>query len=143
MGKIPKNRSRPPAKVPFLFREDLINIDKISNEIKLLARYRIDTSEQLFSYKTGLTERMGTLTAERAELRKHLRRLKEGPSVPEIKGKIAILSAALGEARKEMRLCDDIAKRTEQIKEKTATVKQEQNRNGKERKRYEPFRGRG
>ena len=123
MGKLPKKNPRSLSKVHFLFREDLIKIDKISNEIKLLCRYRIDTVEQLFSYRAGLTEKIETLIADRADLRKQLRRLTDEPSITEIKGKIAILTSALKEARKEVGLCDDITVRTEQIKEKRQKVK--------------------
>ena len=140
LGKIPKKRPRPPSKVHYLFREDLIKIDKISNEIKLLCRHRIDTSEQLFSYKAGLSERMDTLSAERADLRKQLRRAKDEPGKEELKAKISILTKGIGEARKEVGLCDDIAERTALIKEKTQKVRAEQNQNRKEKTRYEPFR---
>jgi len=129
LGKIPKKRQKPPSKVHFLFREDLIKIDKISNEIKLLCHNRIDTSEQLLSYKAGLTERIETLTAERTELRKQLRRVKDDSSElkQELKSKISILSKGLGELRKEVRLCDDIADRTEQIKEKKQKIREQGN----------------
>jgi len=141
MGKLPKKRQHPPSKVHFLFREDLAKIDKISNEIKLLCRNKIDTSEQLFSYKVEQAERMETLTAERAGLRKQLRRVGDGPAKTEIKGKISILTAALGQARKEAALCDDIARRTEQIKEKIQKTRENQpNLDRKERNRHEPFR---
>lgn len=124
MGKLPKQR--PPAKVHFLFREDLAQIDKISNEIKLLCRYRIDTSEQLSSYKASVTEKIKTLTAERVGLRNQLRQLKDEPAITEMKGKISALSAELGKARKEVALCDDIASRTERMKAKMQTAQQKQ-----------------
>ncbi|MCL2462646.1 MAG: relaxase/mobilization nuclease, partial [Defluviitaleaceae bacterium] len=140
MGKLPREHPRPPAKVHFLFREDLIQIDKISNEIKLLCRHRIDTSEQLFSYKSGVTERMETLTAERAGLRRQLRRLTDESDRAPVRTRIALLSAALGEARKEVALCDDIASRTAQIKAKIQAVRQEQQPQEKIRKREEVIR---
>jgi hypothetical protein len=143
LGKIPKQRQKPPSKVHFLFREDLIKIDKISNEIKLLSRNHIDTSEQLFSYKAELTDKIDILTIERADLRKQLRRVGSESSKEEIKAKISILTKGLSEVRKEVVLCDDIADRTKQIKEKRLKVRQEQtqkNLNKEVRKRYESFR---
>lgn len=135
MGKLPKKRQRPPANVHFLFREDLIKIDRISNEITLLCRNRIDTSEQLFSYKAGLTERMETLTAEREALRKQLRRVKHEPEKADLRSKIAILTIGIREVRKEISLCDDIAERTKRMKDKICMVREERNIAEKEKNR--------
>ena len=140
MGKLPKKNPRPTSKVHFLFREDLVKIDRISDEIKLLCCYRIDTSEQLFSYKAGLTARMEALTADRADLRLRLRRCADEPTKAMLRAQIALLTTAIGEARKEVSLCDDIAERTERIKEKSRIVRHEQKIRGKERTRNEPFR---
>lgn len=142
LGKIPKNKPRPPSKVHFFFREDLMKIDKISKEITLLCRHRIDTSEQLFSYKAGLVDEMKTLTDQRQELRNKLRRPKDEVVVTEIKGQISLLSTRMSEVRKEVAMCDDIAARSQQIKEKTEKMQQEQiqNQERKEKNRHESFR---
>jgi hypothetical protein len=143
LGKIPKSRPKPLTKVNYIYRQDLLKIDKISNEIKLLSRNQIDTKEQLFSFKAELSERMELYTAARADLRNQLRREKSEPEKAEIKNKISILSKGLGEARKEVKLCDDIAERTEAIKMKCQRGSQERNDKNisrKEKAGYEPFR---
>lgn len=137
MGKLPKKNPRPPAKVHFLFREDLIKIDRISNEIILLCRNRIDTAEQLFSYKAGLVERMETFTTERDELRKRLRRVGDEMGKTELKAKIALLTRGLCEVRREVGLCDDIAERSGVTREKIRTVRVEKTIGEKERNRTE------
>jgi len=124
MGKLPKKNPRPPSKVHFLFREDLIKIDRISNEITLLCRNRIDTPEQLFSFKAGLAARMETLTDERAGLRKRLRRIDE-PEKAEVRARIALLSTGLRDVRRDVGLCDDIAERSGLMREKVRAVRQE------------------
>ena len=129
LGKIPKNKTRPLSKIHFLYREDLLKIDKISKEITLLCRHRIDTAEQLFSYKDTLIEEVKTLTEQRQELRNKIRRPKNEAMVTEVKGQISLLSARMSEVRKEVVLCDDIAARSQQIKDKTEKVRQEQNQN--------------
>ena len=142
LGKLPKNKPRPLSKVHFLYREDLLKIDRISKEITLLCRHRIDTSEQLFSYKSELIDKMKTLTDQRQGLRNKLRRPKDEATVSEAKGQIALLSARMSEVRKEVVLCDDIAARSQQFKEKIEKVRQEQiqNQDRKEKNRHEPFR---
>ncbi len=108
MGKVPKYRQRPPGKVHFLYREDLLKIDRISNEIKLLFRHRIDTAEQLFSFKAGRVDEMAALVQQRQGLRNKLRRMKNGVAIADTKAQIALLSARISEVRKEVGLCDDI-----------------------------------
>jgi hypothetical protein len=146
LGKLPKNRPRPPNKVHFLYREDLLKIDRISNEITLLCRNKIDTVEQLSSFKEGLTEEIKSLTNQRQGLRNSIRRPKDEATVAEVKGQISLLSIRVGELRKEVVLCDDIAARSQEIKEKMAKVRQEQNQpqtqnqDRKEKNRYEHIR---
>ncbi|MDD4474265.1 MAG: relaxase/mobilization nuclease domain-containing protein [Eubacteriales bacterium] len=142
LGKIPKNKPRLLSKIHFLYREDLLKIDKISKEITLLCRHQIDTSEQLFSYKGKLTEELDMLTDQRQELRNKIRRPKDTATVTEVKEQISLLSTRMGEVRKEVVLCDDIAARTQQIKDKTEKVRQEQilNQDRKEKNRYDQFR---
>jgi hypothetical protein len=144
LGKLPKNGPKPPAKVHFLYREDLLKIDRISKEITLLCRNKIDTAEQLFLFKASLEDELKTLTGQRQGLRNSIRRTKDEAAVTEVKTQISLLSARMGEIRKEVTLCGDIADRSQQIKDKTARVRQEQQQNqqtkGKEKNRYEPFR---
>ncbi len=143
MGKLPRHRPRPPGKVHFLYREDLLKIDRISKEITLLFRHRIDTAEQLFSFKEMRVTEMSALTQHRQGLRNKLRRMKDGAAIADTKGQIALLSARIGALRKEVGLCDDIMARSVGMKEKMQKVAQEQqnqNLNRKEKTRYEPFR---
>jgi hypothetical protein len=144
LGKLPKNHPRPPSKVHFLYREDLIKIDKIDKELRLLCRYRIDTGEQLYSFKVGLEGEIKTLSDQRQRLRNSIRRPKDTAAVTEVKGQISLLSTRMSEIRKEVGLCGDIADRSLQIKEKMARVRQEQqqnqNKSREEKNRYDKFR---
>ena len=82
------------------------------------------------------------LTDQRQELRNKIRRPKDTATVMEVKEQISLLSTRMGEVRKEVVLCDDIAARTQQIKDKTEKVRQEQilNQDRKEKNRYDQFR---
>ena len=58
LGILPKNRPSISAKqVHVLFREDLLKLNTISKETKLLCHYHIDTAEQLFSLKESLQKK--------------------------------------------------------------------------------------
>ena len=147
LGILPKNRSPiSPKQVHTLFREDLIRLERISKETRLLCHYRIDTAEQLFTLKENLQGQM----AERTEIRKHLRyqcrHIKDGEKLAEVKTEISALTKQIGELRKEVVLCDGIAARSGVIKEKMQTVRQGKSMNektihtGKEEKENEHIR---
>ncbi len=68
LGIFPKNQPKHNKRLHFLLREDLAKLDAISEETKLLVRNRIDTVEQLSSYKEGLEAKIESLTADRKAL---------------------------------------------------------------------------
>ena len=147
LGILPKNRSPvSPRQVHTLFREDLIKLDRISKETRLLCHYRIDTAEQLFTLKENLQGQM----AERTEIRKHLRyqcrHIKDSEKLAEVKTEISALTKQIGDLRKGVVLCDGIAARSGVIKEKMQTVREEKSRKGmslpegKEEKEHEHIR---
>jgi len=142
LGKIPKNNSQGqnPNRIYFLVREDLQKLDKYANEIKLLARNKIDTSEQLFSYKEGLTAEFASLTQQRKGLSNKLRRLKDEVARTAVKSDIKKLSDKIRGLRKEAGWCDDIAVHTQEMKEKMEKERQSKNLDGKEKTSHVPIR---
>ncbi len=140
LGILPKNRTPVnPKQVHMLFREDLIKLDKISKETRLLCHYRIDTTEQLFSLQEELQGKMAGLAEERKHLRYKSRSVKDSEKLSEIKAEISTLTKQIGELRKEVALCDGIAARSGVMKEKLETVRQE-TRKGKEENSHEHIR---
>ena len=150
LGKLPKRRQQAvnPIQIYFLYREDLIKLEKFSNEIKLLCRNRIDTSEQLFSYREGLTAEIAGLTDQRKHLRYKARSIRDGDALAVIKSEISDMSQRLGTLRKEVGLCDGIAVHTAEMKAKMRRrrndlITSDKNPRGKEKNQHEQFRGRG
>ncbi len=132
LGILPENRPPvSPKQIHTLFREDLIKLERISKETRLLCQYRIDTAEQLFSLKEDLQGQM----ADRVEARKHLRyqsrHITDSEKLAEVKTEISRLTKQIGKLRKEVVLCDGIAARSGVIKEKIEQVREENSRKGK------------
>ena len=73
LGVFPKRRPQNRARLHFLLREDLIKLNNISQEVRLLARHHIDTAEQLALYKKEQEVQITTLSAQRRALQKALR----------------------------------------------------------------------
>ena len=144
LGIFPKSKPRQNTKrLHFLLREDLRKLDAISDETKLLVRNRIDTAEQLFSYRDEAQDKIAALTAERKQLYKLQRTaaVKADPEKSvEIKDRISALSKELATLRKEVSLCDDIAERSGVIKEKIKAVREDEHIKGKEKTDHVQFR---
>ena len=138
LGILPKNNSISPARMHFLLKEDIRKMENISQETKLLCVNKIDTSEQLFSYQSQKKEEMQDLMTTRKHLRYRLRRktLNEEQK-QELKHEIADISKQIEALRKEVILCDDIADRSQVIKEKIEIIQQNEQPKRKEGKANE------
>lgn len=129
------------AKLHYLLKEDLLKLDKITQETRLLGRENISTDEQLFSYKESLLSQIKTLTDDRTHLRKQSRRNMSDDELSKVKEQIAAITTNLWTLRKEVSLCDDIAVRSKVIEANLETVRvdeekserKEKNRNDKRR----------
>ena len=100
----------------YLLREDLMKVDKYSQEAELLGKNRIETSEQLFSYKESLQKEIETLTGDRKNLRNKERRNISEVEKAQVKAEISGISQRLKKLRKEISLCDDIAAHSHTLK---------------------------
>ena len=145
LGIFPKNKPRQnPKRLHFLLREDLRKLDAITAETRLLARNRIDTAEQLFSYRSEIQQKTESLIADRKELYRLSRTVavkSDEEKIAEVKSQIAAVSKEITLLRKELSLCDGIAARSGIIKEKIKAVREDENK-GKEKNDYEHIRRR-
>lgn len=145
LGIFPKDRPQNRKRLHFLLREDLLKLNNISQEVRLLVRHKIDTAEQLSLYKNGLEVQIEKLYAERKALYKKQRTVKcqSDPKLAEaVKKEIDGLTEQLKNLRREVHLCDDIAQRSGVITEKLKAVREDEQNQGKEKQQNEPIRRR-
>ena len=65
LGIFPKNRPQQSRKrMHFLLREDLLKLDAITAETRLLIGHRIDTAEQFFCYRDEVNGKIEALTSD-------------------------------------------------------------------------------
>ena len=139
LGILPKNRPSISAKqIHVLFREDLLKLNTISKETKLLCHYHIDTAEQLFSLKENLQKQMEQCVEERKHLRYKIRADRPEEEIQEMKEQIKGLTEEIGTLRREVVLCDGIAARSKVIEEKFKMVREEKEK--KEEQSHEHIR---
>ncbi|MFR8244513.1 MAG: relaxase/mobilization nuclease domain-containing protein [Mediterraneibacter faecis] len=139
LGILPKNHLSMSAKqVHVLFREDLLKLNTISKETKLLCHYHIDTAEQLFSLKDRLQKQMEQCVEERKHLRYKIRANRPEEEIQELKEQIKGLTEEIGTLRREVVVCDGIAARSKVIEEKFKMVREEKEK--KEEQSHEHIR---
>ena len=106
-------------------RKDIPLSELLSNavqRIRLLCRNHIDTAEQLCSYKGSLEKEMSALLQKRKELYSKSRRT-SGEEKEAVKAELSDISGRLKIIRKEVRLCEGIAARSDTLKEKLQTIR--------------------
>lgn len=121
LGVFPKH-PQSTAKMHFLLREDLRNLDKYTQEIKLLHTYRLDTDVQLSAFQEQKQQQMDTLIRQRQALRNKLRRMEDTGQIELTKQDISALSHEISSARKEVKLCKDILERSNAMAEKLRAI---------------------
>ena len=130
LGIFPKNCPQQNRKrLHFLLREDLLKLDTITAETRLLVGHRIDTAEQLFSYRDEVNGKITALTEKRKQFYKSQRTaaVKSDPEkAVEVKAQITALSKELAALRKEVILCDSIAERSGVIPEKIKAAREDE-----------------
>ena len=143
LGVFPKRRPQSRARLHFLLREDLIKLNNISQEVRLLARHHIDTAEQLALYQKEQEVQITTLSAQRRALQKALRTkpVRDSPEQADAhRAQIKELSERLKALRREVHLCDDIAERSGVMAEKLKAVREDEKNQQKEEQQHEHIR---
>ena len=142
MGILPRNRAST-GRVPFALREDMYKLERISAETKLLCTHRIDTAEQLSAYRSSIEARMDTIATERKSLRNRARTCRGEAQAASLREQAAELTGQLSVLRREIKLCEGIRARSQEIPQKLKQAKQEEQQYEKEMMKREHERGRG
>ena len=141
LGYLPKYKKQNTARLHYLLKEDLLKLDKITAETRLLGRKNISTDEQLFSYKESLKGQIKTLNDDRTHLRKKARTKMSDDELSKVKEQISTVSDKIRELNKEVRLCNDIAERSKVMEQNLETIRaEEEKQQRKEQKRNDKFR---
>lgn len=124
LGILPKNKKPNYARLHYLLKDDLMKMEAITQETRLLCRNRIDTVEQLLSYKGSLETEKTDLLQKRKELYSKSRKT-SGEEKEAIRSQLSDLSKRLSVIRKEVRLCEGIEARSDILQEKLQVIRAE------------------
>lgn len=137
LGILPKNKKQNYARLHYLLKDDLMKMDAITNETRLLCRNHIDTAGQLLSYKGSLETEMQKLTEQRKGLYSQSRKA-GGAEKEAVKAQIFEITGRLRTIRREVRLCEGIEARSDTLKEKLQVIRADENKEkGKELMKHE------
>ncbi len=126
LGYLPKYRMSA-KQVHYLYRDDLLKMEQISAEAKLLVRENISTEQELEVYKERVQERLQSRLGERRTLQNLNRRVGAVDSeIEKRKEEIGKINEELKGLRKELRLCRSIESRSKTMEEKIEQEEQEQ-----------------
>ena len=100
-----------------------MKMEAIAKETRLLCRNHIDTAQQLLSYKGLLETEMSALLEKRKELYSKSRSAKDEDTKSQVKAELSDISKRLSILRKEVKLCEGIAARSDTLKEKLAAIR--------------------
>lgn len=140
LGVFPRKKQQNQKRLHFLLQEDLIKLDAVTQEARLLAANRIDTAQQLSSYQSRLESRIESVTFQRKQLYCKLRTVavkSDEAASEEISAAITALSKELCQLRREVKLCSDIAMRSGVLPER---IRDAQKTQGKEQNEHDQFR---
>ena len=122
LGVIHSYRRPDPAKLHWIFKDELAYLDRLSEEVRLMGREKFSTDVELLAYKHKLEDRIQTFTDERSDLRKHSRRKISADELKETKDKITHITINLRKLRHELKLCEHIAERSKVMEQGLETV---------------------
>ena len=145
LGLLPKKPASN-KRMHFLLREDLLKLDSLSAECKLLCAKKIDTIEQLTSYKSSVETKICELTQNRIALRNELKCFMRSDNEEKqvaVKSQIADISAELKKLRIEVKLCDGISTRSVKIPETLKQIKMDEIKQREEKNNDEHIRRSG
>jgi len=137
LGILPKKKQQNYARLHYLLKDDLLKMDAITNETRLLCRNHIDTAGQLLSYKGSLESEMQELTEQRKGLYSQSRKA-SGKEKEAIKARLSEITGRMKTLRREVRLCEGIDARSDTLKENLNVIRaDEKEKKGKELMKHE------
>jgi SMC interacting uncharacterized protein involved in chromosome segregation len=106
-----------------------MKLEELTAQTRLLGKHHIGTDQELFSYQHSVEEEIRALTADRTHLRNEIRRTGiSDERLSAAKSEITEISEKLKGLRKEVKLCDGIARRSGVIRDNLERVIAEERR---------------
>lgn len=114
MGILPDHQIRN-QRVPFSMKQDLKHLDNITEQVTYLFRHKIVDKESLSLRLARLTDEKAQLTRKSKSLYCLIRRSDDPVNTEKLQSDRETIQESLKQIRKEIRLCENIEKRSEAL----------------------------
>jgi hypothetical protein len=114
MGILPEHKTRN-QRVPFSMKQDLKHLDAITEQVSYLFKHEIIDIESLSSRLAQLTNEKAQLTCKIRNLCKLIRQSDDPVNIEKLQSDRETTQKTLKQIRKEIRLCENIQKRSEAL----------------------------
>ena len=125
LGYLPKYNQRP-MRVSPLIRDDITKIEMISKEARLIEREKLETLDDVISFKASRQALIAEKTEAHYEEMKVLRRKVPEEEKEKARERAYELKEEIKELRKDVRLAERIETRAKDMEEKINTIKEEE-----------------
>ncbi|MDO4842496.1 MAG: relaxase/mobilization nuclease domain-containing protein [Phoenicibacter congonensis] len=125
LGYLPKYRQKP-NNIHHLLKDELMKMDEISRQTRFLCRENITSAEELQLSTEHRQLEVKRLTDKRDELRKEIRRKIPVEQKELCREQISEITGQLKLLREELKLCEGIRQRSEEIREKLEVIDKEE-----------------
>jgi hypothetical protein len=132
LGILPRSQKQNYTRVHYLLKDDLLKMDAIIKETRLLCQKKFESVEQLFLYKETLKTEKSHLLERRKALYSKSRSCKSEKEKEEIRSELSSISGRVKVIGQEVRCCDGIIKRSSGLKEKLQIIQREENEKRRE-----------
>ena len=127
LGYLPKYRQNP-TKLHILLKEDLLKCDQYSEQAKLLAKYHVNTYEDLSLLMENIEAKMQSLLSDRNDMRNMARRDLPESEKTEAREKAMELTTEIRELRRELKVCGQVQERSSHVKENLEIIDRDRQR---------------
>ena len=105
-----------------LLRDDLIYLDKITNENTFVGKYNLETIEDVLAFKVSLNKEIESWMNQRRSIYNKIKRTRDPNLKKQLEMDRDTLTSKIAHGKKEIKICEDIEKRVPDIQEKLKFV---------------------
>ena len=120
-----------------LLREDLIYLDKITNENTFVGKHNLETIEDVLAFKVSLNKEIESWMNQRRSLYNKIKRTRDPNLKKQLEMDRDTLTSKIAHGKKEIKICEDIEKRVPDIEKKLKLESLEVDRNDNKEKKKE------
>ena len=120
-----------------LLREDLIYLDKITNENTFVGKHNLETIEDVLAFKVSLNKEIESWMNQRRSLYNKIKRTRDPNLKKQLEMDRDTLTSKIVQGKKKIKICEDIEKRVPDIEKKLKLESLEVDRNDNKEKKKE------